>query len=138
MDFADIYKQWTSSHDEDKALKKRLAGSERQGVEFVSINAIRRMKVQDELDLHGVRFEDAVSTAVSFVEDCYARGLLKIRIITGKGLHSPGGRSIIRPEIINSVRFHHCVRECVLNPKVEDGGSGAVILILKSKQKESK
>lgn len=132
MDFADIYKQWISSHDEEKALKKRLAGSDRQGVEFVSINSIRRMKVQDELDLHGVKFEDAVSTAVSFVEDCHARGLLKIRIITGKGLHSPGGRSVIRPEIINSVQFHHCVRECILHPKAEDGGSGAIILILKS------
>jgi len=91
------------------------------------------MNPQDELDLHGYKFEEAVTAATDFISSSFSRGLRKIRIITGKGLHSPGGKSIIRPEIVNAVRNHSAVREADFNPKAKDGGSGAVIIILKSK-----
>ncbi len=135
MSFEDIYKQWEASHDENEAIRKRVAlsdsASEKQ--DFVSINAVRRMNVQDELDMHGCKFEDAVPMATEFLDSSFRKGLQKIRIVTGKGLHSPGGKSIIRPEIINAVRNHSAVREVDCNPKAKDGGSGAVIIILKSK-----
>ena len=90
------------------------------------------MNVQDELDMHGTRFEQAVSEAVQFIDSCVARKLQKVRIVTGKGLHSPSGQSVIRPEIIKAVKNHPAVREVDLNPKAKDGGSGAIIIILKS------
>ena len=134
MDFKDIYSQWESSHNEEKAIQKRMASSESEHPEeYVSINQLRKMNVQDELDLHGVKFEDSVHEATTFIDNCFAKGLKKIRIITGKGLHSPGGKSIIRPEIVNAVRNHSAVRESDFNPKAKDGGSGAMIIILKNK-----
>lgn len=134
MDFKDIYSQWESSHNEEKAIQKRMASSESEHPEeYVSINHLRKMNVQEELDLHGVKFEDSVHEATTFIDNCFAKGLKKIRIITGKGLHSPGGKSIIRPEIVNAVRNHSAVREADFNPKAKDGGSGAMIIILKNK-----
>jgi DNA-nicking Smr family endonuclease len=135
MSFKDIYSQWESSHDEEKAIQKRMASSQSEDPQdnSLTINTVRRMNAQDELDLHGCKFEDAVPAAVDFINASSSKGLRKIRIITGKGLHSPGGKSIIRPEIVNAVRNHPAVREADFNPKARDGGSGAIIIILKSK-----
>ena len=134
MNFKDIYSQWELSHDEEKAIQKRMASSKSEASQnkSITINTVRRMNVQDELDLHGVKFEDAVNEATTFIDASAKRGLRKIRIITGKGLHSPGGKSIIRPEIVNAVKNHSAVREADFNPKAKDGGSGAIIVILKS------
>ena len=135
MNFKDIYSQWESSHNEEKAIQKRMASSQSEEPKdsSLTINTVRRMNPQDELDLHGYKFEESVPAATDFISSSYSKGLRKIRIITGKGLHSPGGKSIIRPEIVNAVRNHPAVREADFNPKAKDGGSGAIIIIIKSK-----
>ena len=91
------------------------------------------MSVQDELDLHGVKLEQAVLETKAFLDASCSAGLKKIRIITGKGIHSPGGKSVIRPEILYAVKNHPGVREFNDQPKAKDGGSGAIIIILKAR-----
>lgn len=129
--FADIYRQWEESHNEESAIEKRISISEKQIQHKATINELRRMKVQDELDLHSYLLEEAVKETQNFLSQSAKRGLKKVRIVTGKGLHSPNGEAVIRPAVITVIKASSLVREYDLNPKPEDGGSGAITLILK-------
>ena len=134
MNFEEIYNQWTRAHNERAAIdksKKRDASDEEKQKSFESINHIRRMSIQDHLDLHGLFLEQAITEVSAFLDSCAARKLRKVRIITGKGLHSPGGVAVLKPDVISVITNHKAVREIDTNPKAKDGGSGAVIVILK-------
>ncbi len=130
--FADIYEQWTRSHDESSAIDKRYKKTAKtENVFKDSINEIRRMKAQDALDLHSYTLEEAIVTTRNFLSTSKQNGLRKVLIITGKGLHSAGGEAVLRPTIINIANAHPAVRE-VSTPKAAEGGSGALIVILKA------
>ena len=95
--FADIYSQWEKTHDEEREIARRARISEATGEDGPTINQIRRMTVQDELDLHEMLLDDAVAASRSFLDSSYSRGLRKVRIITGKGIHSKNGEAVLRP-----------------------------------------
>ena len=132
--FADIYSQWESTHDEAKALSKRARDDSPNHGKEPSINEIRRMNAQDEIDLHLLRLEDAVKEASLFLEESQRRGLRKVRIVTGKGLHSENGEAVIRPAVLALCKESSLVRE-VSVPKAAEGGSGALSIILKAGKK---
>lgn len=130
--FANIYEQWTKSHDESSAIDKRYrktASSDK--VTKDSINEIRRMKAQDTLDLHSYTLEEAIVMTRNFLSSSKQKGLRKVLIITGKGIHSAGGEAVLRPTVINIANAHPAVRE-VSTPKAAEGGSGALVVILKA------
>ena len=129
--FADIYSRWESTHDEASAMSRRARDDDPKHGEGPSINEIRRMPVQEELDLHEMRLEDAVRSTNEFLEVCQKRGYRKVRIVTGKGLHSENGEAVLRPAIIGLCRNSSLVRE-VSVPKASEGGSGALTVILKA------
>ncbi len=130
--FADIYEQWTKTHDESSAIDKRYKKTaSTDKVSKDSINEIRRMKAQDTLDLHSYTLEEAIVMTRNFLSSSKQNGLRKVLIITGKGIHSAGGESVLRPTIINIANAHPAVRE-VNTPKAAEGGSGALIVILKA------
>ncbi len=131
QDFGDVLKQWSQFHNDLPAMAKKVQNASVVTVEM-TVSQLRKMRVQDELDLHGYSLSDALAAAGTFIDDSYCRGLRKIRIITGKGLHSPNGKSVVREPVISLVRRNSHVRELDVHPKAEDGGSGAVIIILKS------
>jgi DNA-nicking Smr family endonuclease len=56
---------------------------------------------QETLDLHGETAVVAERKTVSFIHMSGAEGLKTVRIITGKGLHSPGGRAVL-PDVVES------------------------------------
>lgn len=130
--FADIYSQWEKTHDEEREIARRAKASEAVGEDGPTINQIRRMAVQDELDLHEMLLDDAVAATRSFLDSSYSRGLRKVRIITGKGIHSKNGEAVLRPSVISVCRNHPKVREVTV-PKASEGGSGALTVILKAK-----
>lgn len=129
--FADLYAQWESSHDESSAIEKRVKTGISKPQYEITITQLRNMKVQDELDLHNLLLEDAIVQTKAFLDSSWHKGFRKVRIITGKGLHSPNGESVIRPAIIGLVKNDSHVREADYSPKASDGGSGAIIVILK-------
>lgn len=92
------------------------------------------MNAQDEIDLHQLRLEDAVKEASLFLEESQKRGLRKVRIVTGKGLHSENGEAVIRPAVYALCKESSLVRE-VSVPKAAEGGSGALSIILKTGKK---
>ncbi len=130
--FANIYEQWTKSHDESSAIDKRYKRTASSNkVTKDSINEIRRMKAQDTLDLHSYTLEEAIVTTRNFLSSSKQKGLRKVLIITGKGIHSAGGEAVLRPTVINIANAHPAVRE-VSTPKAAEGGSGALVVILKA------
>ena len=133
--FADIYSQWESTHDEAKALSKRAKDDRPNHGKEPSINEIRRMNVQDEIDLHQMRLDDAVKAASEFLEESRKRGLRKVRIVTGKGIHSENGEAVIRPAVLALCKESPHIRE-VSVPKAAEGGSGALSIILKAGKPE--
>ncbi len=44
--------------------------------------------IERSIDLHGYTLEEANQKMISYIEECYANGINKISVITGKGLRS--------------------------------------------------
>lgn len=130
--FADIYSQWEKTHDEGREIAKRARVSDAPKSDGPSINQIRRMSAQDELDLHEMILDDAALATRQFLDRCYEKGLKKVTIITGKGIHSKNGEAVLRPSIIKICQSHPKVRE-VSVPKASEGGSGALTVIFKTR-----
>ena len=133
--FAEIYESWEQTHDECRAIEKRAReSSDTTGVQDpeLQINRIRRMESQDELDLHEMILDDALAATRLFLDRSFAKGYRKVRIITGKGIHSKNGEAVLRPSVIDVCRSHPKVRE-VSVPKASEGGSGALSVILKAR-----
>lgn len=130
QDFADIYSKWESTHDETKAINKKTQAEETRYVS-PTVSELRKMSVQDSLDLHQKTKDDAMVRTNSFIDLSFQKKLRKIRIVTGKGLHSPNGEAVLRPAVIEAVRANRNVREVDTNPPASEGGSGALIIILK-------
>jgi DNA-nicking Smr family endonuclease len=51
------------------------------------------------LDLHGFGVRDALALTERFLADAVAAGVPEVRIVYGKGRHSPGGRGVLREVI---------------------------------------
>jgi DNA-nicking Smr family endonuclease len=51
------------------------------------------------LDLHGLGVRDAIAATERFLTDARAAGIDEVRIVYGKGRHSPGGRGVLREVI---------------------------------------
>jgi DNA-nicking Smr family endonuclease len=85
---------------------------------------------QAELDLHGLTKVEAKHELAEFLFECKRRGVRCVRIIHGKGLRSPNREPVLK----HHVRYWLAQREEVLafsSARPVDGGSGAVVVLLK-------
>ena len=87
---------------------------------------------QDELDLHGSRSEEARQLLVAFLNDALASGLRCVRIVHGKGLRSENREPVLKRKVGNWLAQRDEVLAFV-QARPEDGGSGAVVVLLKAK-----
>ena len=97
-----------------------------------TLNELRRMDPQATLDLHGEYKAEGEVAIKEFLQSSYDNGLRKISIITGKGLHSEDGQSVLKTlldEILKSTPYISEYNNAPLNK----GGSGASWIILKEK-----
>ena len=95
-----------------------------------------------EIDLHGFTLDEANKTVDRLINKSYDEGVSKIRIVTGKGLHSDNEKnpyiskdlSILKysvPEFIeNNTKLMSMIND-IKDAKIEDGGSGAFYILLK-------
>jgi DNA-nicking Smr family endonuclease len=51
------------------------------------------------LDLHGLGVRDAIAATERFLAEAHAAGIREVRIVYGKGRHSPDGRGVLREVI---------------------------------------
>jgi DNA-nicking Smr family endonuclease len=95
-------------------------------------------------DIHGYYLNDANNRVKDLINNSYEKGLRKLIIVTGKGLHSENEKDpyvskdlgILRysvPEFIrNDQELMKLINE-VKEASIEDGGSGAFYIFLKKK-----
>jgi DNA-nicking Smr family endonuclease len=87
--------------------------------------------VQAKIDLHGLVADEARTYVAEFLADCKKRGIRCVRIIHGKGLGSRNREPVLK----NKLRNWLMQRDEVIayaQARQADGGSGAVIVLLKA------
>lgn len=91
---------------------------------------LNRMEPQDCLDLHGWKGAEALQELDRFLKKCKRRGLKKVLIVHGKGIHSPGGESVLRPLVKGYLEKSALVKDFGRAPG-RSGGSGATWILLR-------
>ncbi len=104
-----------------RADKIRMQAEERR--------RLRKMKPEATIDLHGISATDAEPALDAFFSECSRRGLRKILIIHGRGLHSEG------QPVLSSIAKSYVERSPLAGEhgaaSQEYGGRGAMWVILK-------
>lgn len=54
---------------------------------------------EPRLDLHGLGVQDAIAATERFLAEAQQAGTPRVRIVYGKGRHSPSGRGVLREVI---------------------------------------
>jgi DNA-nicking Smr family endonuclease len=106
----------------------------RAGLANQVLKKLRRgyWSTQDQLDLHGLRSEEARALLVSFLNHALKAGLRCVRIVHGKGLRSKNAAPVLKAKVGHWLAQRDEVLAFV-QARAEDGGSGAVVVLLKAK-----
>jgi len=110
----------------------------RNGVGAQVLRKLRRAHwvIQDELDLHGLTVDEARELLVGFLNQCIRRGLRCVRIIHGKGLRSKNREPVLKRKVAGwLMQREEILAYC--QARQADGGSGAVVVLLKGVSRES-
>ncbi len=114
--------------EEDPALSYASKG--------LGADVVRKMRkghwpVQDELDLHGLRRDDARDGLGAFLRHASACHYRCVRVIHGKGLGSKGQAPVLK-SMVHSwlVQKEEVIAFCAARPS--DGGDGALVVLLKA------
>ena len=89
------------------------------------------MSPEARLDLHGFTSSEAYIEAASFLKEQYYLGKKKVEIVTGKGLHSPDGRAVVRDSVMDAIHDADFIRESY-SQRERYGGSGTIHIIFKT------
>lgn len=85
--------------------------------------------VQDQIDLHGMRRDQAREALGRFLCRAHAHGLRCVRVIHGKGLGSPGRVSILKTRVPGWLVQKRQVLAFV-QATAPEGGAGALLVLL--------
>lgn len=103
----------------------------REGVSSEVVRKLRRGTwiVQAQLDLHGMRRDEAREALQTFIREAVKRGLRCVRVIHGKGLGSVGKEPVLKGKVRAwLVQKEEVIAFCQARP--HDGGAGAVLVLL--------
>jgi DNA-nicking Smr family endonuclease len=113
--------------DIDDALSFRRPG--------VGTDVTRKLRkgewsIQGEIDLHGLRREDAREALANFIKDAHRRGWRCVRVVHGKGLGSPGKTPVLKGKVQGWLIQKNEVLAFV-QARGDEGGAGALVVLLK-------
>jgi DNA-nicking Smr family endonuclease len=92
------------------------------------------LEFDGELDCHGMTLKEAAQALNAFLHDANQHGDRTVLIITGKGHHSPEGRSPMRTWIRHQLTHDHAVRvEAMADAPRQWGGRGATVVYLRKR-----
>ena len=86
--------------------------------------------MQDQLDLHGLRTDQAREALGQFIRNAVKRGFRCVRIIHGKELGSMNKKPVLKSKVRNWLVQKDEVIAFV-QARAADGGSGALVVLLK-------
>ena len=87
--------------------------------------------VQAQIDLHGLISDEAREYVAEFLSNCKKSNIRCVRIVHGKGLGSRNREPVLKHKLRNWLMQKDEVL-AYAQAKPEDGGSGAVIVLLKA------
>ena len=101
----------------------------RDGVARQTLRKLRRgqLAIQAGIDLHGLNREQASAAVDEFLQQCLARGQRCVRIVHGKGL------GVLKAKLRKWLPQRDEVLAYCQAP-ANDGGSGALLVLLRSKR----
>jgi DNA-nicking Smr family endonuclease len=105
----------------------------RNGIGPDTVRKLRRghWVTQAQLDLHGMRTDEARAALAGFLHDASKRGLRCVRVIHGKGLGSVNKEPVLKNKVRNwLVQKDEVIAFC--QARATDGGSGALMVLLKA------
>lgn len=113
--------------DVDDALSFRRPG--------IGTDVTRKLRkgdwtMQGEIDLHGLRREEAREALAAFIRDAVKRGWRCIRVVHGKGLGSPGKTPVLKGRVQSWLIQKNEVLAFV-QARGDEGGGGALVVLLK-------
>ena len=112
--------------DTDEALSFRRPG---MGPDVV--RKLRRggWSIQRQLDLHGLRREDARDALSAFIREAHKAGLRCVRVVHGKGLGSPGKTPVLKGRV-QSWLVQKAEVLAFVQARPAEGGAGALVVLL--------
>ena len=111
----------------DDALSYRRSG--------IGIDVVRKLRrgvwvIQAEIDLHGLRRDQARERIDAFLRDAAREGLRCVRVVHGKGLGSPGKEPVLKARV-KSWLVQRSEVLAFTHARPADGGHGALLVLLK-------
>lgn len=105
----------------------------RPGISGDILRKLRRGNwvIQSQLDLHGMRREEAREALAEFLRNAVKRGLRCVRVIHGKGLGSVNKEPVLKSKVRSwLVQKEEVIAFC--QARAADGGAGALVVLLKA------
>jgi DNA-nicking Smr family endonuclease len=98
-------------------------------------DVLRRLRrgdwvIQDHLDLHGARVDEARELLAEFLREALKRGLRCVRVVHGKGLGSKDRQPVLKGKTrVWLAQRDEIIAFCQARPA--EGGSGALVVLLR-------
>jgi DNA-nicking Smr family endonuclease len=112
--------------DTDDQLSFRRPGI---GVEVTRRLRSGHWSIQRQLDLHGLRVDEAREALGDFIRQAHKIGLRCVRVVHGKGLGSPGKSPVLKGRVQRWLVQKNEVLAFV-QARPMDGGAGALVVLL--------
>lgn len=131
-DFATLWKSFQSDRRQISMMDEKIKSE--SGADF---NLSRSEKLRDypspqiEIDMHGFTAMEAETRIEGIIWNARYKGILTLRIITGKGLHST--RKAVLPDLVEAKLIYLKRRKWILDYRWEKGEkqkSGSIIVYL--------
>ena len=100
----------------------------------MGLDVVRKLRrgnwaIQRQLDLHGLRREDARDALGTFIREANKAGIRCVRVVHGKGLGSPGKAPILKGRVQSWLIQKKEVLAFV-QARPAEGGAGALVVLL--------
>jgi DNA-nicking Smr family endonuclease len=89
-----------------------------------------RWSIQRQIDLHGLRTDEAREALGRFIRETHQRGLRCVRVVHGKGLGSPGRTPVLKSRVLRWLVQKNEVMAFV-QARPAEGGAGALVVLLR-------
>jgi len=89
-----------------------------------------RWSIQRQIDLHGLRTDEAREALGRFIRETHQLGLRCVRVVHGKGLGSPGRTPVLKSRVLRWLVQKNEVMAFV-QARPAEGGAGALVVLLR-------
>jgi DNA-nicking Smr family endonuclease len=116
----------TTLLDTDERLSFRRPGV---GPDVAQMLRKGKWSIQRQIDLHGLRTDDAREALGSFIRESHKQGIRCVRVVTGKGLGSPGKAPVLKDKVHRWL-VQRAEVVAFVQAQPAHGGAGALVVLL--------